>query len=231
MITGLLARRQRHDQRIDLLGIAERARIEDRPAAHGPVDLLLGDLGVENVAREIEIRRPRLAAHGVLEGVVHLLGNALEVVDPVGPLHAAAHDGDLVDLLEHLPAELEDRARAADGHHRAAVDQRIGHAGGEIDHAGAARRHAHAGLLQQPAVGLPHQGGGLLVAHVDRADAFLDAGGFRQQHRPAHDEEQVLRAFLLQGLRQDFRTGQFCHGRFLLPYALRAAWCSSFGRC
>ena len=30
------------------------------------------------------------------------LGDALEVIDAVGPLDAAAHDRDLVDLLEHL---------------------------------------------------------------------------------------------------------------------------------
>ncbi len=115
---GLLGLRHGEDQRIDLLGVAERARIEDRPARHRPVDLLLRYLGVENVAGEIEVGGAGLAAHGVLEGSVHLLGDALEVIDAVGPLHAAAHDRDLVDLLEHLPAELEDRARAADGDHR-----------------------------------------------------------------------------------------------------------------
>ena len=208
----LLGLGHRQDQRIDLLGVAQGPRVEDGPAAHRPVDLLLGDLGVEDVAGEIEIGGAGLAAHGVLEGCVHLLGDALEIVDAVGPLDAAAHDRDLVDLLEHLPAELEDRARAADGDHRAAVDQRVGETGGEIDHAGAARRHAHARALQQPAVGLAHQGGGLLVAHVDRADAFLDAGGLGQQHRSAHDEEQVIGAFLLQRLRQDLRARQLSHG-------------------
>src|SRR5204863_7756730 len=84
------------------------------------------------------------------------------------------------------------------------------------------------GPLQQPAVRLAHQGGGLLVAHVDRADAFLDAAGLGQQHRPTHDEEQVLCAFLLERLGQDFRAGQLCHVRLLAiweiwgqtPYAL-----------
>ena len=209
------------DQRVDLLGVAERARVEDRPAAHGPVDLLLGNLGVEDVAGEIEIGGARLAAHGVLEGGVDLLGDALEIVDAVGPLDAAAHDRDLVDLLEHLPAELHVGARAADGDHRTAVDQRVGEAGGEIDDAGAARRHAHGRLLQQPGVGLAHQRGGLLVAHVDGADALLDAGGLRQQHRPAHDEEQVLRAFLLERFRQDFRAGQLCHCRLFHRQGVR----------
>ena len=102
----LLGLGHRLDQRVHLLGIAERARVEDGPAAHGPVDLLLGNLGVEDVAGEIEIGRAGLAAHGVLEGGVDLLGDALEVMDAVGPLDAALHDRDLVDLLEHLPAVL-----------------------------------------------------------------------------------------------------------------------------
>ena len=57
--------------------------------------------------------------------------------------------------------------------------------------AGAARRHAHARLLQQPTIGLAHERGRLLVANVDQADALLDAGGLGEQHRPAHDEEQM----------------------------------------
>src|SRR5262245_43830469 len=113
MITGFFAL-EREEESIDLLGIAERTRIEDRPARHRPVDLFLGDFGVEDVAGEIEVGGTRLAAHGMLEGVVHLLGDALEVQDAIGPLDAAPHDRDLVNLLEHLPAELEGRARAAD---------------------------------------------------------------------------------------------------------------------
>ena len=53
--------------------------------------------------------------------------------------------------------------------------------------------------------------GGLFVPHVDHADAFLDAGGFRQQHRPAHDEEEVLDPFFGQTSGDNFRAGQFGH--------------------
>jgi len=58
----------------------------------------------------------------MLNGGVHLLRDTLQVVDAVGPLRAPLHDGDLVDLLEHLAAELHDWTGAADGNHRAAVD-------------------------------------------------------------------------------------------------------------
>jgi hypothetical protein len=144
----LLGFGERHDECVDLLGITERTRMQDRPPTHGPVDLLLGHLGVENVAGKIEIGRSRLAAHGVLKCVVHLFGDAFQVQDAVGPLDAPFDDRNLVDLLEHLPTKLEDGARATDGHHWSAVDQRVGKAGCEIDDAGAARRHAHAGFLQ-----------------------------------------------------------------------------------
>ena len=215
----LLGLADRVDERRDLPLVAQRTRVEQRPPGQAPVDLLLRDLRVENVAGEIEIDRTGLAEHRPLERVVHLLGNALEVVDPVGPLGARLHDRELVDLLKHLAPELPDRARAADRHHRCAVDQRVGDSGRQIDDAGAARRHADARLLQQAAVGLAHEGGGLLVADVERPNAFLDAGGFREQHRAAHQEKQDVGALVLERARQNFRTGQFRHGVLPLSYS------------
>ena len=159
----------------------------------------------------IDVDRTRLAGHRLLQREVDLLRDALQVVHAIDLLAAAAHQFDLVDLLEHLAAELADRARAAERHHRAAVDQRVGHAGDQVGHAGAGRRHADARRLPQPAIGLARERRRLLVADVDHADAFRDAGGLGQQHRAAHDVEDVLDAFLLQALRQDFRAGQFRH--------------------
>ena len=49
----------------------------------------------------------------------------------VGVFDAALERLDLVDLLEHLAAELADRARAAERDDRAAIDQRVGEAGAE----------------------------------------------------------------------------------------------------
>ena len=186
---------QRLDELLDLAGFAHRPRAQQRPAAQAPVDQAFVDLGVEDVAGEIEIDRAGLAGHRLLERVVDLLGDALEVVDAVRPLGAGLHDRDLIDFLEHLAAELADRARAADRDHRRAVDERVGDARRQVDHARAARRHAHAGLLQQPAIGLRHEGGGLLVPHVERADAFLDARGLGEQHRAAHQEIEDVPSF------------------------------------
>ena len=89
------------------------------------------------------------------------------------------------------------RAGAANRHHRCAVDQRVGHAGGEINHAGAAGGHAHTGLLQQAAIGLCGERRRLLVTHVDHPDALLGARRFGVLHRPAHDVKNVLGAFVL----------------------------------
>ena len=108
------------------------------------------------------------------------------------------HDGKLVDLLKNLTPAQADRARAANGYDRAAVDQGVGDARGEVDHSGTARCHAHTGLLQQPAVGLPHESSGLLVPHVERTNPFLDTARLGEQHRPAHEEEQNVGAFILQ---------------------------------
>src|ERR1035437_3064842 len=54
------------------------------------------------------------------------------------------------------------------------------------------------------------------MADIDHADAFLDAGGLGQQHRPAHDEEEVCDPLLLQAFSQDLRSGQFGHLGYLL---------------
>jgi hypothetical protein len=51
------------------------------------------------------------------------------------------------------------------------------------------------------------------VAHVDHPDLFPVAMRLRELHRPAHDEEEILRAFVLQCPRQNLGTGYFSHGR------------------
>jgi hypothetical protein len=134
-------------------------------------------------------------------------------VDAVGVFDAAAHDRHLVDFLEDLTAELADRAGAAKADHRAAIDERVGEAGREVDRRRARGRHADAGLLGQPAIGLRRERRRLLVADVDHPDAFLDTFRLGQQHRAAHDVEDVFDAFGLEAFRQDFRTGQFRHLR------------------
>src|SRR5262245_14660667 len=162
-----------------------------------------GNLSVKDVAGEIEVNRAGLAAHRFLESDIHLLGDALEVVDAICPFGAGLHDGELVNLLENLAAVLTNRARSADCYDRAAIDQGVGDAGGEVDHSRTARRHAHAGLLRQPAVRLTHKSSRLLVAHVEWTDSFLDAGGLGQQHRPAHEKEQNVGTFVLQRFGQN----------------------------
>ena len=100
----LLRRRQRRHQRLDLARIAERTAVHDRPAGIAPVDQVLVDLLVQHVAGAIEVDRPRLAGDRLLQAEVDLLRNALQVDQPVDILVAAAHQLDLVDLLEHLAA-------------------------------------------------------------------------------------------------------------------------------
>ena len=49
------------------------------------------------------------------------------------------------------------------------------------------------------------------MAGVDQADAFLDARRLGVEHRPAHDEEDVLDALRLQAPGEDIVTRQFRH--------------------
>jgi hypothetical protein len=146
-----------------------------------------------------------------LQREVDLLRNTFQIDQPVDVFAAAAHQFDLVDLLKHLAAELRQRAGTAQRDDRATIDQGIGHAGDQVGDARAGCGHAHRWHLFQPAIGLAHEGRRLLVAHVDHADAFLDAGGFRQQHRPAHDIEKILDPLFLQASGDDFRPGDFSH--------------------
>src|SRR5262249_2469818 len=73
------------------------------------------------------------------------------------------------------------------------------------------RTHAYAGLLEKARVSLCRQRGGLLVPHVDHAYLLGAARRLHELHRPAHDEEQILRSLLLEALGQDFRACHFCH--------------------
>jgi hypothetical protein len=146
----------RVDERAERPGLGIGTRLDDRPAHIAPIDLGFLDRGVEHVSGEIEIDRAGLAGQRLLKREVHLLRQALQAVDAVRVLDAAIERLDLVDFLEHLAAELADRARAAEGHDRAAIDQRIGEAGAEVQGRRAARRHAHARPLGHPRIALRH---------------------------------------------------------------------------
>ena len=49
------------------------------------------------------------------------------------------------------------------------------------------------------------------MADIDHADAFGDAGGFRQQHRAAHDVEEVGNPLFRKTFGYDFRARKFRH--------------------
>ena len=223
---GIFCFSQRRHELVDLRILTLRTRTQQRATTQIPLHFFFGAFAVEDVRRHIQIHRAGLAAHGFLKRVVHHLRDAADFDDLPRPLAAAAHDGDLIDLLKRLPPNLVDGTGAADGHHRRAVDQRISHAGGEIDYTGAAGGHAHCRFLQQTAVRLRRQCSGLLVAHVDHAYALLGARGFGMLHGPAHDVEDILGAFVLERAAEDFVAGDVCHDVFSLflvcaSYALR----------
>src|SRR5947208_11777834 len=201
----------RIDESVDRLRFGIGPRLQDRPAHIAPIDLVFLHLGVEDVAGKIEINGPWLAKQRGLEREIHLLRNALQIVHAVGIFHLAFEAFDLIDLLEDLATELADRARSADRDDRTAIDKRVGEAGAEIECRRTARRHADARPLCHARIGLRHVGSTLLMARVYEADAFLDAGQLGIEHRPAHDEEQILDILRLQAARENFIAGQFRH--------------------
>src|SRR5439155_1394605 len=176
-----------------------------------PIDLALLDRRVQHVPGEIEIDRAGLAGQRLLEGEVHLLRHTLEAVDAIRVFDAAIKRPDLVDLLKYLAAELADRAGAAERHDRAAIDQRVGETGAEVQGSRAARRHADPWPLGYPRIGLRHISRTLLVTRVDQANALLDRAQLGVEHRPAHDKEHVFHTLRLQAPGEDLVTRQFRH--------------------
>ena len=79
---------QQLDGLLDLRRVARRAAALRGVPRLGPVERILVDLGIENVARQIDIDRPRLPAHRLAEGAVDEFGDALRAVHPGRPFRA-----------------------------------------------------------------------------------------------------------------------------------------------
>src|SRR3989442_513540 len=69
-----------------------------------PLDLVLVDLLAERVAGHVDVDGPQAAGHGLAIRGREDLGNALGVVDPLGPLGDGLEHRELIDLLKRLAA-------------------------------------------------------------------------------------------------------------------------------
>ncbi len=171
----------------------------------GRVDLL-----EQHVARQIEIDRARLARHRAAERLVQELREALGVMRARRPFGAGLHHRQLVHVLERAAAPGADRRAAAERDDRDAVGPGVRDPGDQVGHGRPRGGHAHARAQAQARVGVRHHRRGLLVAHVDAAQAALQRLRLDHEHRRAHDEEEHVDALALERLGENLRTVHCC---------------------
>jgi hypothetical protein len=122
-------------------------------------------------------------------------------------------EGHLLHLLER-PSPLERQRRgSADQEQRTPRREGVGHAGHRVGHARPRHHRGHPEAAGQPRVGVSRVRGGLLVAHVDDADAFLQAGVVDGEDVPAAEREEVAHALAGQHPPDQLAARDVAHGR------------------
>ena len=213
-----------------------RQRMRD-PVVIGREDRRLEHLLVQDVSRDLHEHRARPAAHGRAQRRAQQLGDALRLGHLDGELgHRAEHAHEVVVLervllvvLQGHPADEDDDGRV--GHVRG------GHAGQQIGGPRTARHQADArmpGHARQP---VGHEGGGLLVAHVDVLDAVIVVEGVEDvEEGRADDPEDVPHLLRLQELDHRASGRQLAHlhlslcGAQLRPTIAHNAWAADTRR-
>ncbi len=148
-----------------------------------------------------------------MESLLHHLGHLAHVLHQKVVLDDGARDTDGVTFLKGVQADGGRGHLTGDDHHGNAVHVRGGDAGDRVGDARARgdERHAHLARGARVAVGGVHRG--LLVAHQHVLDAFLlEERVVDGQHGAAGVTPDVLDAFGLQGLDEDFRAAEFLGG-------------------
>ena len=139
-------------------------------------------------------------------------------VDLEGELGHRPEHADEVVLLEGVLALMVERDAADQDDHRRVGHVRGGHAGEQIGGAGPAGDEADAGEIRDAGEAVGHEGGGLLVAHVDvlHAPVVVERVEHVEKGR-ADDPEDVADALRLQQLDHGAPAGHLRHG--ILPSA------------
>ena len=127
-------------------------------------------LGEERVLRQREHHRAGPAGHGGVEGVAHVLRNALHAIDLRHPLRHLTVHAPVVDLLERLALGKLVRHLADEHHHRCRILETRVHADGAVARARTARYEKHARLAGELAVGLGHVGSAAFLPADDELD-------------------------------------------------------------
>ena len=115
------------------------------------------------------------------------------------PLRDGADEFDVVHLVECLQIEIGKTALTGEDDDGGRAVKTVRYARHGIQDAGAGRYHGRGGLPRRPGIPLGHQDGGLLVAHVDEADARIHEGFVHAELGHAAKGKDDRDTFLLQG--------------------------------
>ena len=188
-------------------GVAGRAGRGAVGARLGDHRVLEGDLTVEHIAGNLEVRRPRRAAEALARGHRHHVRDALGGGDGGGELGDRAHQVDVRQVLEPPHAMLGLCRLAADMQHRTLRAERGRDPGDGIRAPGTGGGHhapEPAGLAR---VAVRRVRRDLLVAHVDDLDPLVDAPVVDVDDVAAAEREDGIDAFAPEGLRDEVAAG------------------------
>jgi hypothetical protein len=143
----------------------------------------------------------------------HVIGHVARILDQEVVLDDGPGDAHRVAFLEGIQADGMRRHLAGDDHHGDAVHVGRGNAGDGIGHARAGGDQRHADVTRGAGVTIGRMHRRLLMAHQHVLDGVLLVERVvNVQHRATGVAPDVLDAFGLQGLDEDFGTAQFGNG-------------------
>ncbi len=161
------------------------------------------DLAVEDVARDLEIGGARRAGEGLARRHRDHVGDALGRAHAGRELGDGPHDVDMRQVLERAHHVLAERALAADMQDRAFRAERGRDPGHGVHAAGPRRGHDAAELAGLARIAVGRVRRDLLVAHVDDADALVDAAVVDVDDVAAAQREDRVDALVLERLRHE----------------------------
>ena len=187
-------------QLLDILRVADRLGRGAVGAGGRNARLGQWNLAIQHIARDLQIGRAGCA-------VVGFAGrHGDHVRDPVGRPHAGGklgdrrHDVDMRQILQRAHLMLGQRALAADMDHRCLGSEGRGDAGHRVGAAGPRRGHHAAQLAGLAGIAVGGMGRHLFMAHIDDADAFVQAAVIDVDDVTAAKRKDRVHTLVLQGL-------------------------------
>ena len=166
------------------------------------------DLAVEHVARNLQVRWPRSAAECGTRRHGDHVRNALGAGNRRGEFGDGSHQLDVRQVLQRSHLVLRQSALAADVQDRALRAKGGGDAGHGIRTARTGGRDDAAELARLARIAVGRMRGDLLVAHVDDADALVDAAVIDVDDVAAAQRKDRVDAFVLQRLGDQVTAGR-----------------------